>query len=319
MERLKGWLARIAANERGQDPVEIRGRHSPDHGRARRESGQILVIATAFLFLVLAVAAMILDGGFFLKARRDTQNAADAAALAGAQHLPDDPVAAEDAALAWASQNGWTNGVDGTIVTVVIPYEGTPRKIEVFVEGHARGSLFFDALMSVKSRAVAEVVVTSSGTGGGGEPGDPGVTPLAPAPVGDCGSGNAVVDGRVMPGEGYEEFADLVGESSTHFGEAFFACDSGYFYFALRMNGPSTGGGVANENVYECRTDSECSGKDNPNYHSFYDTGWSADGKLNHSFRDLLKSDRSRFRVACGDTPTHEFIQDYLREDGSGG
>lgn len=270
-----------------------------------RERGQVLVLATGFLFLVLLVAVMVVDGGFFLRARRDSQNTADAAALAGAQNLPNNPVAAAQNALEWASLNGWTDGEDGVTVTVTTPYEGNPNKIEVTVAGGARGVGFFDALMNVSSRALAEVRINQSGSGPGG--GD-GSNPMAPVPGtgpgGACaGTDRAVVDGRVMPGEGYEKVADLKG-GTTDFGDAFFACDGGYFYFALRLNGPSTGGAVANENVYGPTP--KKGGP--PGYHQIYQTGWTK-----HTFGNLLGSDRARFQVACGTTPVHDFVQDYLR------
>ncbi len=121
-----------------------------------------------------------------------------------------------------------------------------------------------------------------------------------------------------MPGEGYEKWEELVGESDIHFGEAFFACDSGYYYFALRLNGPSTGGGVANENVYACRVKDECSGLSDPTYHVTYDTGWDDTDWGEHSFKRLLLGDRARFQVTCGNAAVHDFVQDYLHEDGSG-
>ncbi len=296
---------------------------------SRRERGQVMVLATAFLFLAIIVAAFILDAGFFLQARRDSQNTADAGALAGAQHLPDDPIGAEDAALAWAAENGWTDGADGVVVTVTTPYNGSAKSIEVVVAGGAPGVGFFDAFLDVSSRAVAEVVITTSGPGGpgGGGGGGSGVggEPAAPVPEAgpDCGGDNATVDGRVMSGEGYEKFADLVG-GATVFGEALFACDSGYFYFAMRLNALSSAG-VANENVYQCVAPKpgkggkfgECTDGDNPTYHADYATGWleSVDGR--HTFKDLILSDRARFQISCEATPVHDFIQDYLRTDGS--
>ncbi len=293
--------------------------------RNRCERGQMLVIAVFFLILVMTVAALVLDAGFFLRARRDSQNTADAAVLAGAQDLPGDPVGAEDAALAWAAQNGWTNGLDGATVTVTTPYNGNPNKIEVVVAGPARGTLFFDTLFNISSRAVAEVVETQSGDPGGGGGGGGGGEPAAPVPGAgpDCVGDGALVDGRVMPNEDYEKFSDLVG-GGTVFGEALFACDSTYYYFAMRLNALSSSG-VANENVYQCVAPKpgkggkfgECTDGDNPTYHGDYDTGWleSVDGR--HTYKDLILSDRARFQISCGTTPIHDFVQDYLYEDGT--
>ncbi len=372
---------------------------------SRRERGQVLILATAFLFLVVAVAAMVVDAGFFLHARRDSQNTADAGALAGAQHLPDDPIGAEDAALAWAAQNGWTDGADGVAVTVTTPYNGSAKSIEVVVAGPARGTHFFSALFDISSRAVAEVVITTSGSGPGDGVGGDTLIPV-PQAIPGCVEDHPTVDGRVMPGEGYEKFADLVG-GGTSFGEALFACDSGYYYFAMRLNGPDTGGTVANENVYACKAgktgDVQINGDDtikklkgsitsvgfssftmnaagetwtvnvngsttfevdkqkgmtiddlaafmevdvkgsvtgpqtalatkvkaknvaggcgasfSSTYHADFDTGWVQSPKGKHTWKELLGSDRARFQIACGTTPVYDFVQDYLREDGSG-
>ena len=51
--------------------------------RLREESGQSLVLAAAAMVVILGMAAMAIDVGMFLQERRDLQNAADAAALAG--------------------------------------------------------------------------------------------------------------------------------------------------------------------------------------------------------------------------------------------
>jgi Flp pilus assembly protein TadG len=52
------------------------------------ESGQVLVIFAGGLVAIIAVAALVFDTGQSLVDRRTQQNAADAAALAGARYLP---------------------------------------------------------------------------------------------------------------------------------------------------------------------------------------------------------------------------------------
>ncbi|HEX5591378.1 MAG TPA: pilus assembly protein TadG-related protein, partial [Candidatus Limnocylindrales bacterium] len=67
----------------------IRRTRRPAPGaRPRGESGQILVIFAGGLILIIAVAALVFDTGQSLVDRRTQQNAADAAALAGARYLP---------------------------------------------------------------------------------------------------------------------------------------------------------------------------------------------------------------------------------------
>ncbi|HSL33144.1 MAG TPA: pilus assembly protein TadG-related protein, partial [Candidatus Limnocylindrales bacterium] len=96
------------------------------------------------------VAALAYDVGMMLVERRDEQNAADAAALAGARYLVSDDPVAEAAAIAAARDIALVNGFDDAdpdeIVNVYIPpihgqYAGLPRFIEVQIEG-TRPSIF---------------------------------------------------------------------------------------------------------------------------------------------------------------------------------
>lgn len=56
----------------------------------RDERGQALVLVAIFLLGLIAVAGLVADGGLVLAQRRDLQNAADAAAAAGAMQLDED-------------------------------------------------------------------------------------------------------------------------------------------------------------------------------------------------------------------------------------
>src|SRR6476660_1807675 len=57
--------------------------------RGRRERGQILPIVVLALLALLGISAFAIDVGFAYFAKRQLQSATDAAALAGAQDLPD--------------------------------------------------------------------------------------------------------------------------------------------------------------------------------------------------------------------------------------
>lgn len=72
----------------------------------REESGQGLVVGALVMVVILGFAAMAVDVGLFLHERRDLQNAADAAALAGVQELPGSPHDAQLKAEEWAHNNG---------------------------------------------------------------------------------------------------------------------------------------------------------------------------------------------------------------------
>ena len=53
----------------------------------KRERGQMLVIVALGLTVLIAMAGLIIDGGMALSNRRQVQNAADAASLAGTRVL----------------------------------------------------------------------------------------------------------------------------------------------------------------------------------------------------------------------------------------
>ena len=57
--------------------------------RLRSERGQATVLTVIFLVALLGVVALVLDVGSWFREQRDTQSAADAAALAAAQALPE--------------------------------------------------------------------------------------------------------------------------------------------------------------------------------------------------------------------------------------
>ena len=80
--------------------------------RLRSESGQALMVSTVFITVLLGSVALTLDVGSWYREHRQAQTTADAAALAGAQSLPNDPIAAKSAAQTFASNNG--GGIDAT-------------------------------------------------------------------------------------------------------------------------------------------------------------------------------------------------------------
>jgi Flp pilus assembly protein TadG len=81
----------------------------------REEVGQALVLGAFVMVVVLGLAAMAIDVGLFLHERRELQKAADAAALAGAQELPNSPNDAVLKAEEWAASNGIDTGELGPI------------------------------------------------------------------------------------------------------------------------------------------------------------------------------------------------------------
>src|SRR3989304_6214559 len=77
--------------------------------RLRSERGQALVLAALAMLVILGFAAMAIDVGYWFSQKREVQKAVDAAALAGAQELPDDSVLAETVAREYLTKNGVTD------------------------------------------------------------------------------------------------------------------------------------------------------------------------------------------------------------------
>jgi hypothetical protein len=79
--------------------------------RHREERGQALVIVVLFLFVLLGMAAMVIDVGYAYYAHRTLQAQVDAAALAGAQELPNS-ARAEALAFEYSGEAGAKNARD---------------------------------------------------------------------------------------------------------------------------------------------------------------------------------------------------------------
>jgi Flp pilus assembly protein TadG len=131
-----------------------------------RERGQVLVLFAGGLVALLLVAALAFDVGSMLVQRRDEQNAADAAALAGARFVLTDPIAAEAAAREIAQLNGYEDSDPNEVVSVHIPaihgrYVGLPGFIEVEV-GSTRPSIFGGVIGRTTWPTGAMAVATNS-------------------------------------------------------------------------------------------------------------------------------------------------------------
>lgn len=110
------------------------------------ERGQILVLFAGALLVLLLIAALAFDVGMMLVERRDQQNAADSAALAGARYVLTSPTDATAAARRLARDNGFDDADPNEVVNVYIPaihgrYAGLPGFIEVQIEA-TRPSIF---------------------------------------------------------------------------------------------------------------------------------------------------------------------------------
>ena len=86
-----------------------------------RTRGQVLAFFAISLTAVLGAGALAFDGGLMILERRDQQNAADAAAMAGARFVNTNKTTARSVATQIAADNGFTNGADTQTVSVDIP------------------------------------------------------------------------------------------------------------------------------------------------------------------------------------------------------
>ncbi len=94
----------------------------------RGESGAVVILFTLILVAFLGMLALGVDVGHAYVVRSRLANVADAAALAGAQELPDDP----EGALAVARDYALRNGIDPADLTLYIP-EDRPNELHVSV------------------------------------------------------------------------------------------------------------------------------------------------------------------------------------------
>ncbi len=85
--------------------------------RLHREDGQTLAMSVLFFTVLLGMAALVVDVGAWFRESRRLQAVVDAAALAGAQALPDDPAAAIALAREYAQKNGGDVAPEDVTVT----------------------------------------------------------------------------------------------------------------------------------------------------------------------------------------------------------
>jgi hypothetical protein len=117
--------------------------------RFRDERGQALVISAVFMTCLVGAVALTIDVGSWFREHRQAQTTADAAALAGAQVLPDDPATAITLAQDYADKNG--GGITPGGVTLSSS-RGTNDTISVTVRRTAPG--FFSKLFAIDSASV---------------------------------------------------------------------------------------------------------------------------------------------------------------------
>ena len=113
----------------------------------RSELGQAAVLTVMFMVVLLGMAAAVLDVGHWYRDDRRLQATMDAAALAGAQALPDDPAQAGGLANTYAGKNG--GGLDKVEITMTKLANDTIK-----VTGSRPSEGFFTRLFGIDSVTV---------------------------------------------------------------------------------------------------------------------------------------------------------------------
>ena len=117
---------------------------SPRQRQRQRQRGQVVVIFAGAMLALLALCAVVVDVAWYWTTSLHMQRAADAAALAGVVWLPGNVATARTTARAEAAKNGYTDGVDGVVVT---PEQdaSNPRRLRVAISGPV-GTFFARAI-----------------------------------------------------------------------------------------------------------------------------------------------------------------------------
>ena len=129
----------------------------------RGEDGQMLVIFAICLVAIIAMTGLVIDGGLTYVQRRDQQNVADAAALAGAYAYVNSANQgdAAPAAQAAAAANGFTTGSDGVTVDVTTSMAGGAIQVTATVTKPHRN--YFSGIMGFGSWPVTTTATSIGG------------------------------------------------------------------------------------------------------------------------------------------------------------
>lgn len=123
------------------------------------QRGSVVVLTVLAFSAIFGAAALVVDMGTLYLNKTQVSNAADAAALAGAQQLPNDPDYANNIARAYAGKNGPKSD---TVTTAVA---NDKKSIEVKIKRDVKlqfMSMFGLPTVSVTGKAKAQVSIAAS-------------------------------------------------------------------------------------------------------------------------------------------------------------
>jgi hypothetical protein len=125
----------------------------------KNERGQVAVLTVLSMIVLLGVSALVMDVGSWLRTKRRLQGTADAAALAGAQALPEKWSSAKTLALAYADKNG--GGVaDGEVTssTTLVPGD------TISVVARKPGAGIFSKVLGISTVAIGAKATAMRGS-----------------------------------------------------------------------------------------------------------------------------------------------------------
>lgn len=162
--------------------------------------GSALAIFAVSLTVLLGSGALALDTGMMVLERRDQQNAADAAAMAGARYVTTDKAKARSVAIDVASANGFTHGADANVVVEVPPTSGDfatwPNAIRVLISTNRPSIL--GAVMGFLDWPVSSSATAASLDGVGGPFSILALEPSECEAMKIAGTGRVVANGNIQ-------------------------------------------------------------------------------------------------------------------------
>jgi Putative Flp pilus-assembly TadE/G-like len=125
----------------------------------KNERGQAFVVTVASMLVLLGMAALVLDVGAWFHDKRELQATADAAALAGAQALPERPSDATTLAVTYAGKNG--GGVAAGDVTISTTKYGNDT---ITVKSHKTDTGIFSHVLGVINVGIGAGATATKGS-----------------------------------------------------------------------------------------------------------------------------------------------------------
>ncbi len=129
-----------------------------------RQGGQILILSALAMAAILGFAALTIDVGMYYEDRRHLQNTADAAALAGAAELPNDPAAAISKARDWALKHG----IDAGDIKTIEVRSDLASNDTVYVEVEQQFNWAFGRVLGMTTSGVGARAAARTGSLAGG-------------------------------------------------------------------------------------------------------------------------------------------------------